>query len=206
MRIGLVATSRSGSTYFRRVLCNTFGLYDPASWLKKNSYKDIEKENWSKQPHILKILPHYIPEDEYIGDIIKECKNIWLYRKDVLTQFLSHVTRLRTKVYHIHFEKEKHDIPDNSLLATKDEFDRFTNKLENFWDIFYTHNEGSLVSFEEFLGDPLTTLANLQEEYNLTANNKYKTELTIKLDIDYEKKFKNIDEIKGWFEECLIFA
>ena len=206
MRIGLVATSRSGSTYFRRVLGNTFGLYDPASWLKKNSYKDIEKENWSKQPHILKILPHYIPEDEYIGDIIKECKNIWLYRKDVLTQFLSHVTRLRTKVNHIHFEKEKPDIPDNSLLATKDEFDRFTNKLENFWDIFYTHNEGSLVSFEEFLGDPLTTLANLQEEYNLTANNKYKTELTIKLDIDYEKKFKNIDEIKGWFEECLIFA
>ena len=142
----------------------------------------------------------------YSVDKIKECINIWLFRKDVLTQFLSHVTRLRTKVNHIHFEKEKPDIPDNSLLATKDEFDRFTNKLENFWDIFYTHNEGSLVSFEEFLGDPLTTLANLQEEYNLTANNKYKTELTIKLDIDYEKKFKNIDEIKGWFEECLIFA
>ena len=41
MRVGLIATSRSGSTYIRRFLCNTFGLYDPASWLKKNSFKDI---------------------------------------------------------------------------------------------------------------------------------------------------------------------
>ena len=84
MRIGLVATSRSGSTYFRRVLCNTFGLYDPSSWLRENSYKNIKKENWSRQPHVLKILPHYIPENESIGDIIKELMYIML---DLVLQY-----------------------------------------------------------------------------------------------------------------------
>ena len=200
MRIGLIATSRSGSTYFRRFLCNTFGLYDPASWLKKNSYKDIGKENWSRYPHLLKILPHYIPEDQHIGEMIEGFPCMWLYRKDVLSQFLSHVTRLRTKVNHIHYESERPEIEDNSIIATREEYDRFVTKLEQFWDIYYTHNHGALVQFENFLDDPLSTLADLQEEYGLKADNKYQTQLTIKLNIDYEKKFKNIEEIKGWFD------
>ena len=200
MRVGLIATSRSGSTYFRRFLCNTFGLYDPASWLKKNSFKDIGKENWSRQPHLLKILPHYIPEDQHIGDMIEGFPCIWLYRKDVLSQFLSHITRLRTKVNHIHYASERPEIEDNSIIATKEEFDRFMTKLEQFWDIYYTHNQGALVAFENFLDDPLSTLADLQEEYGLKTDNRIQTQLTIKLGIDYEKKFKNIEEIKGWFD------
>jgi LPS sulfotransferase NodH len=200
MRIGLIATSRSGSTYFRRFLCNTFGLYDPASWLKNNDYKDIEKENWATQPHLLKILPHYIPEDQHFGEMISGFPCIWLYRKDILSQFLSHVTRLRTKVNHIHYENERPDIPDSSLIATKEEFDRFMTKLEQFWDIYYTHNEGALIDFEAFLDDPLVTLAHLQELYGLKADNTVRTQLTIKLGIDYEKKFENIEEIKGWFD------
>ena len=200
MRIGLIATSRSGSTYFRRFLCNTFGLYDPASWLKKNDYKDIEKENWATQPHLLKILPHYIPEEQHFGEMISGFPCIWLYRKDVLSQFLSHVTRLRTKVNHIHYENERPDIPDGSLIATKEEFDRFMTKLEQFWDIYYTHNEGARIAFETFLDDPLSTLADLQEQYGLKTDNWVQTKLTIKLGIDYEKKFENIEEIRGWFD------
>ena len=153
MRISLVATSRSGSTYFRRFLCNTFGLYDPGSWLKKNSYDDIGKENWATRPHILKILPHYVPENQHIGKMISGFPCIWLYRKDVLSQFLSHITRLRTKVNHIHYESERPDIPNGSLVATKEEFDRFMTKLEQFWDFFYTHNQGAVIAFENFLDD-----------------------------------------------------
>ena len=199
MRISLVATSRSGSTYFRRFLCNTFGLYDPGSWLKKNSYDDIGKENWATRPHILKILPHYIPEDQHIGKILFGFPCIWLYRKDVLSQFLSHITRLRTKVNHIHHESDRPDIPDGSLVATKEEFDRFMTKLEQFWDIFYTHNQGALVAFEDFLDDPLSACVDLQEQYGLKIDNRIHTQLPIKLEIDSEKKFKNIEEIKGWF-------
>jgi LPS sulfotransferase NodH len=200
MRIGLIATSRSGSTYFRRFLCNTFGLYDPASWLKKNDYKDIDEQNWATQPHLLKILPHYIPEDQHFGELISKFPCIWLYRKDVLSQFLSHITRLRTKVNHIHYKHERPDIKDGSLIASKEEYDRFMIKLEQFWDIYYTHNEGALVAFETFLDDPLSTLAGLQEEYGLKPDNTVQTLLNIKLGIDYEKKFENIEEIKGWFE------
>jgi LPS sulfotransferase NodH len=200
MRIGLIATSRSGSTYFRRFLCNTFGLYDPASWLKKNDYKDIDEQNWATQPHLLKILPHYIPEDQHFGELISKFPCIWLYRKDVLSQFLSHITRLRTKVNHIHYKHERPDIKDGSLIASKEEYDRFMIKLEQFWDIYYTHYEGALVAFETFLDDPLSTLAGLQEEYGLKPDNTVQTLLNIKLGIDYEKKFENIEEIKGWFE------
>jgi len=200
MRIGLIATSRSGSTYFRRFLCNTFGLYDPASWLKKNDYKDIDEQNWATQPHLLKILPHYIPEDQHFGELISKFPCIWLYRKDVLSQFLSHITRLRTKVNHIHYKHERPDIKDGSLIATKEEYARFMSKLEQFWDNYYTHNQGALIAFETFLDDPLSTLADLQEEYGLKADNRVQTLLNIKLGIDYEKKFENIEEIKGWFE------
>ena len=200
MRIGLIATSRSGSTYFRRFLCNTFGLYDPASWLKKNDYKDIDEQNWATQPHLLKILPHYIPEDQHFGELISKFPCIWLYRKDVLSQFLSHITRLRTKVNHIHYKHERPDIKDGSLIATKEEYARFMSKLEQFWDNYYTHNQGALIAFETFLDDPLSTLADLQEEYGLKVDNRVQTLLNIKLGIDYEKKFENIEEIKGWFE------
>ena len=201
MRIGLVATSRSGSTYFRRYLCNTFGLYDSASWLKKNSYKDIEETNWVHQPHILKIFPHYIPENENIQDILKDYKNIWLYRRDVLSQFFSHITRLRTKINHIHSKDEIPDIPDKSLVATKEEFDKFNSKLNEFWNLFYIDDENYLVAFENFLNDPLSTLVNIQEKFDLEINNNINTQLTVKLDIDYEKKFINFAEIKEWFAE-----
>ena len=200
MRIGLVATSRSGSTYFRRMLCNTFGLYDSGSWLKKNSYKKIKKQNWSRQPHILKILPHYVPEDQHIGEMIEKFPCIWLYRKDVLSQFLSHITRLRTKVNHIHTPTERPKIPNRSLTATRDEFDRFIAKLEKFWDIYYTHNEGRLVKFEDFVDDPISVFVDIQKYYELEVSELPAKKLTIKLGIDYEKKFKNIDEIKGWFD------
>ena len=73
-------------------------------------------------------------------------------------------------------------------------------KLEQFWDIYYTHNEGALIAFETFLDDPLSTLADLQEQYGLKTDNWVQTKLTIKLGIDYEKKFENIEEIRGWFD------
>ena len=97
MRIGIVATSRSGSTFFRRYLCNEFGLQDSKSWLKHNLYKDIDTTAFAQKPHLLKILPHYVLEQSIYSDM--PC--IWLYRKDIVTQFLSHVARLRTKINHI---------------------------------------------------------------------------------------------------------
>jgi hypothetical protein len=107
---------------------------------------------------------------------------------------------LRTKVNHIHYKHERPDIKDGSLIATKEEYARFMSKLEQFWDNYYTHNQGALIAFETFLDDPLSTLADLQEEYGLKADNRVQTLLNIKLGIDYEKKFENIEEIKGWFE------
>ena len=55
-RLGLVATSRSGSTYFRRYLCDKYGLHDSASWLKNNPYEKIKEAPFADKHHILKIL------------------------------------------------------------------------------------------------------------------------------------------------------
>ena len=90
---------------------------------------------------------------------------------------------------------------DKSLVATKEEFDRFNSKLNEFWELFYVDGENYLVAFENFLNDPLSTLVNIQEKFDLEINNNINTQLTVKLDIDYEKKFINFAEIKEWFAE-----
>ena len=104
-RLGLVTTSRSGSTYFRRHLCDKYGLWDSTSWLKFNPYEKIAEAPFAKRHHILKILTHYIPEEK-IYNIIREFDTVWLYRKDTLKQFLSHVARLRTQVNLVYTEED----------------------------------------------------------------------------------------------------
>ena len=63
-RIGMISTSRSGCTVFRRAICNVYGLQETNSWLKNNDYQHIEQAPFSTQPHMLKILVHYVPESK----------------------------------------------------------------------------------------------------------------------------------------------
>tara|TARA_Y100001963_G_scaffold158605_1_gene258839 strand:+ start:850 stop:1494 length:645 start_codon:yes stop_codon:yes gene_type:complete len=209
-RLGLVATSRSGSTYFRRYLCDKYGLYDSASWLKHNPYERIHEAPFANKHHILKILTHYVPEQQIDG-VILESEPIWLYRKDMMRQFLSHVTRIETKT-NLVYKKEEVDflndsIPDNSLVATRKQYDTFMRRLEKFWDLYYTHNAGKLIQYEEFITDPEEIGYDIFEDYNLEwimweeDEAPPKVRLPLKIEIDYEKKFKNIDEIRKWFNE-----
>ena len=199
-RLGIVSTSRSGSTYFRRYLCNHYGVADSKSWLKHNNYEDIDNAEFTSIPHLLKILPHYTLNEKVYQDI--PC--IWLYRKDVLSQFLSHITRLRTKVNHITDIKDRPDIPDNSLIATTNEIERFQLKQHEFWNLYKKYGkEEELIAFEDFLNDPEEVIHRLncwawwdmyeKEEGHLT--------LTVPLNIIYKNKFKNYEQIKGWFNE-----
>ena len=209
-RLGLVATSRSGSTYFRRYLCDKYGLHDSASWLKHNPYEKIDEAPFAKKHHILKILTHYVP-DHQIDGVILDSEPIWLYRKNMFRQFLSHVYRLITKI-NLVYKKEEVDfldknIPDNSLVATTEQYDTFMRRLEKFWDLFYTHNAGSLIQYEEFVNDPKEVAYDVMEDYNLEwimweidEDVPPKIKLPLKLEINYEKKFKNIDEVRRWFD------
>ena len=212
LRIGLVATSRSGSTYIRRYLCGKYGLADSASWLKTNPYEKIREAPFSNQSHILKILTHYVPDHEIDG-VILDTSPLWLYRKNMLRQFLSHVYRLITKTNLVYRQEEidflDENIPDESLVATTEQYDTFMRRLERFWDLFYAHNSGKLLSYEEFISDPNEVSYDVYEDYNIEASMweeedkpaPKKPRLPLKLDIDYTKKFKNIDEIRGWFNE-----
>ena len=81
-------------------------------------------------------------------------------------------------------------------------------RLERFWDLFYTHRSGKLLSYEEFVSDPSEVSYDVFEDYNIEASMweedkpvPKKPRLPLKLDIDYTRKFKNIDEIRGWFNE-----
>ena len=208
-RLGIVSTSRSGSTYFRRYLCNHYGVADSKSWLKHNNYNDIDNAEFVSTPHLLKILPHYILDEKVYQDI--PC--IWLYRKDVLSQFLSHITRLRTKVNHITEIKDRPDIPDNSLIATTNEIERFQLKQHEFWNLYKKYGEEEpLIAFEDFLDSPLNVIIKINNWAQWDMYKKEKTlyvydsrkrdlKLTVALDIKYKDKFKNYKEIKGWFSE-----
>ena len=207
-RLGLVTTSRSGSTYFRRHLCDKYGLWDSTSWLKFNPYEKIAEAPFAKRHHILKILTHYIPEEK-IYNIIREFDTVWLYRKDTLKQFLSHVTRMRTKVNLVYKEEEvsflNNSIKDNSLVAEHSEYITFRNRLEQFWDLFYSSRSGTLVEYEKFVEDPLNVGIDIMDDYNLEwimweAEEWPKIRLPLKISINYENKFKNISEIKEWID------
>ena len=199
MRIGIVATSRSGSTFFRRYLCNEFGLQDSKSWLKHNLYKDIDSTDFAQKPHLLKILPHYILEKSIYSDM--PC--IWLYRKDTVTQFLSHVARLRTKVNHVTNEEDRPSLEPNSLSATYEEFERFSLKIHEFWLLYKEHgipSEEMLIAYEDFLKSADKICEKLNKQYSLKQNEKVNIKITKSLGIDYEKVFNNYEEIKTWFK------
>ena len=79
-------------------------------------------------------------------------------------------------------------------------------RLEKFWDLFYTHNAGSLIQYEKFINDPKEVAYDVFEDYNLEwimweTDEPPKIRLPLKLDINYEKKFKNIEEIRKWFND-----
>ena len=199
MRIGIVETSRSGSTFFRRYLCNEFGLQDSKSWLKHNLYKDIDSTDFAQKPHLLKILPHYILEKSIYSDM--PC--IWLYRKDIVTQFLSHVARLRTKVNHVTNEEDRPSLEPNSLSATYEEFERFSLKIHEFWLLYKEHgipSEEMLIAYEDFLKSADKICEKLNKQYSLKQNEKVNIKITKSLGIDYEKVFNNYEEIKTWFK------
>ena len=161
--------------------------------------------------HILKILTHYIPEEK-IYNIIREFDTVWLYRKDTLKQFLSHVARLRTQVNLVYTEEDisslNSSIKDNSLVAKYREYLTFKKRLELFWDLYYTRDGGTLVEYERFVSDPLQVGWEIMEDYNLewigweatSPEDWPKIRMPLGLGIDYEKKFKNIDEIKEWID------
>ena len=201
MRIGLVATSRSGSTIFRSYACNLLGLLASGSWLKHNSYSDIDTQPFSKADHILKVLPHYIsdsPED--VHEVTKNFTSVWLHREDIVAQFLSHVARLRTGVNHVYKVEDRPQIENLSLEATREEFDRFKGKLDCFWNLYHTYHQGEpLISLEYFLANPTDNLAKLSNFFDVNSNQVVNIPVPVELGIAYNDKFKNYDEIVEWF-------
>ena len=201
MRIGLVATSRSGSTLFRSYACNLLGLLDSGSWLKHNYYSDIDTQPFSKADHILKVLPHYIsdsPED--VHEVTKNFTSVWLHREDIVAQFLSHVARLRTGVNHVYKVEDRPQIENLSLEATREEFDRFKGKLDCFWNLYHTYHQGEpLISLEYFLANPTDNLAKLSNFFDVNSNQVVNIPVPVELGIAYNDKFKNYDEIVEWF-------
>ena len=202
MRIGLVATSRSGSTLFRSYACNILGLLDSGSWLKHNSYADIDKQEFASSSHLLKVLPHYISESpEDVHEVTKNFTSIWLHREDIIAQFLSHVARLRTGVNHVYKVEDRPQIENLSLEATREEFDRFKSKLDCFWNLYNNYHKGEpLISLEYFLANPSSNLAKLSNFFNINSNQVVDIPIPVELGVAYNDKFKNYDEIIEWFE------
>ena len=202
----MVSTSRAGCTYFRRFLCNRYNLGDSGSWLKYHPYHHIEDQEWTHSPHVLKVLIHYIPKkDRKI--ILSDFDKIWLWREDKIRQFLSHVTRLRTRVSHVYQEKDLPDIQANSLTATRHEFDIFQRRQKEFWNLYheigFVKNE-PLVKFEDFVNNPVGTCQMLEDWFYMEFSSTFDTPnkaLPHKITIDYHDKFMNYDEIQEWFDE-----
>ena len=179
------------------------GLLDSGSWLKHNSYVDIDNEDFAKNDHLLKILPHYIsdsPED--VHEVTKNFTSVWLHREDIVAQFLSHIARLRTGVNHVYKVEDKPQIENLSIEATREEFDRFKGKLDCFWNLYHTYHQGEpLISLEYFLANPTDNLAKLSNFFDISSNQVVNIPVPVELGIVYSDKFKNYDEIVEWFQK-----
>jgi hypothetical protein len=180
-------------------------MADSNSWLKKNDYKHIEQAPFSDKPHILKILIHYIPESE-LGFILNEMPKIWLYRDDEVRQFLSHVARLHTKINHVYEKSDQPILNDNSISATRNQFDIFMYRKKLFWKVWkaygFLKNE-PLIKFEDFLETPTEIIENLQEWYwkQFRFGGPFQIPMPHKIQMDYTEKFANYQEILEWFDE-----
>ena len=204
-RIGMVSTSRSGCTVFRRTICNVYGLAETNSWLKKNDYQHIETAPFSNQPHILKILVHYVPESR-LGFVLNDMPKIWLYRGDTVRQFLSHVARLHTKINHVYESDGQPKLDDNSVIATRNQFDNFMYRHQLFWKLWkaygFLKNE-PLIKFEDFTNNPIEVVEGLQEWYwkQFQFGPPKTFPMPQKIEMDYTSKFANYEEILEWFDE-----
>ena len=204
-RLGMISTSRSGCTVFRRAICNTYGMADSNSWLKKNDYGHIEDAAFSNQPHILKILIHYVPESN-LGFVLNDMPKIWLWREDRVRQFLSHIARLHTKINHVYSENNQPQLDDKSISATRNQFDVFMYRQKLFWKVWkaygFLKNE-PLIKFEDFLEKPNEVVENLQDWYwaQFRFGVPIRVPLPHKINLDYKDKFENYDKILGWFNE-----
>ena len=218
-RIGIVATSRSGSTFVRRKICHVYGLEDSNSWLQKNEYKNIRRFEESyclpPQPYILKILVNYIPEKDF-DFILNDMSIIWLWRKDVVRQFISHVVRLHTKVNHLFEGDEQPQLDDESITVERGHFDNFVYRQNLFWKAWETYGvikEEPLIKFEDFMTNTEAHIERLQdwnwksEFYGFNKLRKFafepweRNQLPHKIEMNYKKKFTNYDEILKWFKE-----
>ena len=206
MRIGMISTSRAGCTYMRRYICNRYNLKDSGSWLKNNSYEDIEDEEWTYVPHIVKVLVHYIPKKDR-KTVLSDFDKIWLWREDKIRQFLSHVTRLRTKVSHVYNDADMPIIGDNTLVAHRSEFDRFMRRQREFWNLYhelgFPKNE-PLIKFEDFVENPKSICEMLEDWFYMEFGFNFDLPdqaLPKRIDIDYSTKYNNYEEFVEWFNE-----
>jgi len=180
-------------------------MADSNSWLKKNDYQHIEETPFSNQPHILKILIHYVPESK-LGFVLNDMPKIWLYRDDEVRQFLSHVARLHTKVNHVYESDGQPILDDNSVMATRNQFDIFMYRRKLFWKVWkvygFIKNE-PLIKFEDFLENPTEVVENLEEWYwkQFRFGAPIKFPMPHKIQMDYIEKFANYEEILEWFNE-----
>jgi|TARA_R110001592_G_scaffold357103_1_gene659834 LPS sulfotransferase NodH len=203
-RIGMVSTSRAGCTFIRKYLCNVYGMQDPNSWLKKNDYRNIKDAPFANEKHILKILVHYVPEHD-LAWVLNDMPKIWLYRRDKCQQFLSHVARLRTGINHVYSSESQPQIKDKSLVATREEYERFIKRQDLFWRLYkaygFLKNE-PLIMYEDFCADPENNIDDLYDWFWQYFGNplKKRIPMPLKIDVNYEDKFINYMEVVNWFD------
>ena len=95
------------------------------------------------------------------------------------------------------------NLKDGSLTATVIEYERFQLKQIEFWQLYEKHGkEVLLISYEDFLEQPNLIIKKINNKYeNLYQSEKRNLTQTVSLGILYRNKFKNFNEIKGWFNE-----
>ena len=180
MRLNLIASARSGSTYFQFFLRHIlYAKYKDiknygeifAPW--KKDYVDMSFDDrlrlhtHSAQPGIYKIFPiHFIEYENnvnenwlnYIDSLYSspDTYNIFLYRENILDQLLSYM--LVTVNWGSHIKDpsltdktEKQDISDRHLTNI---CKNYIEVLQRSIEVYNRYNFDTVVKYEDFTGNP----------------------------------------------------
>ena len=217
----VISVPRSGSFYVTKLLSQKYNISYAGEIFNNrklkipitNEEKFKDSFNLVKNNYLVKIHPHHF---QAINDDILDMPKIILYRRDIVTQFISNLYAEAIGRWQFYSETEEVKEADKkSLIISRANFDGFILQLKRLYELSLLNN-CLWVAYEDFCSDVDFFSNDIAKKFNFNLFEKdiipknitslYKKsmespEIPIKRNIDYTEYFSNYEECVSWFDD-----
>jgi len=159
---------------------------------------------YEHQNYFMKASPHFFNNANHIFDWLNpRSQFLCINRRDYMSQFLSIEISVQTGFWHFFQDKEIVNPKPKSLIATREEFDKFWHTKTRFDYYLDLMEDKVVVDYEDIENDitsRITKFLGWQDYHDHVAGTKPPVKNKRSPD---EKRgyFQNVDEVEGWFED-----